>query len=156
MTPTGKDQWMLGFGINLPIWSRKLNAAEREARRGMLEGIADLSAGRNNLFFRLQDTLVKLETQQRLTILFRDVILPQAKQTIDASRSGYQAGKVDFLTLVDNWRKLLEFQMLYHRSLSQFEQQFAELRRLVGQDIQQNGEATEDGGDQPPEKKGDD
>ena len=37
----GKDQWWLGLGINLSVWTDKLDAAENEARHGILEGLAD-------------------------------------------------------------------------------------------------------------------
>ena len=132
---TGDDQWWLGFGVNLPIWAQKLDAGEREARHGIFEGIADLTNQRNRVAFRVQDAVVKVETQQRLVLLFRDVIVPQATQTVEVSESGYRAGKVDFLTVVDNWRKLLDFELMYHQSLSQLEQNFAELQQVVGRDL---------------------
>lgn len=135
MVANGKDQWWLTFGINLPIWAEKLDAGEREARQGMLEGIADLTQTQNRVAFGVQDALVKTQTQQRLVVLFRDVIVPQAQQAVDASKSGYQAGNIDFLTLVDNWRKLLDYQLMYHQSLAELEQNYAQLQQAVGQDL---------------------
>jgi len=128
----GDDQWWLGFGVNLPIWVERLDAAEREARRGVLEQLAALRSTKNTIAFRVHDAFVRVETQQRQVVLFRDVIVPQARQAVDAALSGYQAGKVDFLTLVDNWRKLLDFELMYHRNLTQLEQDHASLRQLVG------------------------
>ncbi len=140
----GKDQWWLSFGINLPIWEGKLRAGEREAFRGFQEGIADLMSARNRVAFRVQDAAVKAQTQQRLVVLFRDVILPQARQTVDASNSGYQAGKVDFLTLVDNWRKLLNYQLMYHQSVAELEKDYAQLQQAVGRDLPRRTEGEED------------
>ena len=131
----GKDQWWLGFGLNLPIWTGKLDAAENEARRGILEGLADLNNAHNRIAFSVQDALVKVETQQRLVILFRDVIAHQADQTVEASFAGYRTGTLDFLTLVSNWRKLLDFQLTYHRNLAQLEKDFAQLQEAVGVDL---------------------
>ncbi len=137
----GDDQWWLGFGINLPIWVERLDAAEREAHRGVLENLAELNSTRNNISFRVHDAFVRVETQQRQVVLFRDVIVPQAQQTVEASLSGYQAGKVDFLTLVDNWRKLLDFELMYHRNLAQLEQDHASLQQVVGRsDAARTGE----------------
>jgi outer membrane protein TolC len=134
----GDDQWWFGFGVNLPIWFEKYEAQEREALSGMLEGVAELSAQRNRVAFAVQDAYLKVEAQQKLVELFRDVIIPQAKQTVDASASGYRAGSVDFLTLVDNWRKLLNFDLMYHRALADMEQAIADLERAVGQDVQRD------------------
>jgi outer membrane protein TolC len=151
----GKDQWWIGFGINLPIWFDRYGAAEREALRGRQEAIADLGAAQNRIAFRVQDALVRVETQQRQVQLFRDVIIPQARQTLDASRAGYQAGRVDFLTLVDNWRRLLSYELLYHQNLSQLEKDFAELEQVVGQDVGRQRSAPAPGSTQPviPDEK---
>lgn len=135
MAANGKDQWWFGFGVNLPIWIEKYEAAEREALKGMLEGVADLTAQRNRIAFQVQEAYLKVEAQQKLVELFDDVIIPQAQQTVDASASGYRAGGVDFLTLMDNWRKLLNFELMYHRALAETEQAVAELERAIGRDV---------------------
>ncbi len=140
----GDDQWWIGAGINLPIWASRLNAAEFEAARGMLQSISELDSVTNQVAFRVQDALTRVESQQRQVILFRDVIIPQARQAVDVSLSGYRAGKLDFLTLVDNWRKLFEFQVVYHLNLAELERSFADLQEAVGRSLDRNdaGSAT--------------
>lgn len=137
---TGDDQWWFGFGLNLPIWVGKREAAEREAQQGMLEGVADLTAERNRIAFKVREAYLKVEAQQKLAVLFRDTIVPQARQTVEASQSGYRAGSVDFLTLTDNWRKLLNFELMQHRALAEMEQAVADLERAVGAQIARQGE----------------
>ena len=82
---------------------------------------------------------MKVETQQRQSVLLKDVIIPQARQTVEASLSGCRTGEVDFLTLVDNWRKLLDFQLMYQASLTELERSFAELQEAVGHDLERGG-----------------
>lgn len=136
MAANGDDQWWVGFGVNLPIWAEKLDAAEREALRGMMENSADLASEQNRVAFGVQEAYLRLEAQQKLVALFRDVIVPQAKQTVEASASGYRAGSVDFLTLMDNWRKLLNFDLMYHRAVADMQQALADLEREVGERVQ--------------------
>jgi outer membrane protein TolC len=73
-----------------------------------------------------------VHTQQRSIQLLGQVILPQARQSVDVTSSSYQAGGADYLTLTTNWRKLLDFQLLYHQSVSQYHQDMADLKRLLG------------------------
>jgi outer membrane protein TolC len=128
----GSDQWWLTFGVNLPIWASKNNAAEREARFGIQQELAALSDVNNRVAFDVEDALARVESQQRLVVLLRDAIIPDAKRTVDASVNAYQSGKVDFLTLIDNWRRLLEFELQYQRSLAQLERDMADLEQAVG------------------------
>jgi outer membrane protein TolC len=131
----GDDQWWVGAGVNLPIWTERLDAAESEAARGIFQSIAALGDVQNRVAFRVQDALVRAESQHRQVVLFRDVIIPQARQTVDASLSGYRAGKLEFLTLVDNWRRLFEFEVIYHQDLAALEQSLADLQQAVGRDL---------------------
>jgi cobalt-zinc-cadmium efflux system outer membrane protein len=132
----GKDQWWITFSINLPIWFQKLDAAEREARYRISQQNAELKNTENRVSFRVQDAFIKVDTQQRLVTLFNDVIIPQSQQTVDVSSSGYRSGKLDFLTLVDNWRKLLNYRLMYHQSVAELEQNFADLQQAVGKDVE--------------------
>ncbi len=144
----GRDQWWVGFGVNLPIWAKSLDAAEHEAMREILQGIAALDDTQNRVAFRVQDAMAKVDSQQRQVVLFGDVIIPQARQAVEASLSSYRTGSAGFLTLVDNWRMLLDFELMYHRSLAQLEESFAQLQAAVGHDLQRTGDGQENGAPQ--------
>lgn len=131
----GDDQWWVGFGINLPIWQDRLEAAEREARLNVLRGSSELAQEKNIISYRVQDAVLAAHEAQRRATLFRDVVLPQARQTIDASLSGYRAGGVDYLTVNDNWRRSLEFELMYHESVAQYMIALAELDQAVGRSM---------------------
>ncbi len=128
----GKDQYYVGFGINLPIWYGRLRAAEREAFRGVQEGAANLTAAQNRVAFQVRDAFATVDTQRRLVELFRDQIVPQAEHTVEASAAGYRAGTVDFLNYIDAWRRLLSFRLAQQRAVAELGKAAAELRRVVG------------------------
>jgi len=128
----GSDVWNLAFGLNLPIWWQRLRARVLEGNAQALTSVEEYNELRNLIFFQLQDTLVKVDTQYRHAVLYRDLIVPRAWQTVDVSTSGYRAGSIDFTTLIDNWRKWLDFSLSYHRALAEVEQHFADLQQLIG------------------------
>jgi cobalt-zinc-cadmium efflux system outer membrane protein len=128
----GSDVWNLAFGLNVPIWWQRLRAGVLEGNAQALASVEEYAELRNLVFFQLQDTLVKIDTRYRRAILFRDLIVPRAWQTVEVSTSAYRAGTVEFTALFDNWRNWLNFSLAYHRSLAELEQRFADLQQLIG------------------------
>ena len=128
----GRDIWNLNLGVTLPIWWHRIRARVLEQNAEALASALEYRSTRNTIFFLIQDSLVRVRTDYESALLFRDSILPRARQTVEVSESGYQAGRVDFLTLVDNWRKYLDFTLQYHGTLADLERDFAELEALVG------------------------
>jgi outer membrane protein TolC len=131
----GEDQWWVGFGMNLPIWTARLDAAEREALRGRLESAALLDDESNRLAAQIEDLLARIESAQRQATLFRDLIVPQAAQSVEAALSSYRAGRAEFLSLIDSWRQLLAVELAFHHTIAQFERSFAELQQRAGLDL---------------------
>jgi len=129
---TGDDNWSFGLGLNLPIWWQRLRARVLEGNAQALASVEEYDELRNLLFFQLQDTLVKIDTQYRQALVFRDLIVPRSWQAVEVSTSAYQAGTVEFTALIDNWRKWLEFSLGYHRALAELEQRFADLQQEIG------------------------
>ncbi len=128
----GDDQWWLSFGINLPIWTDKLDAAERQAMRGVLQSTNQLADTQNQVAFAIQNAYLNIESTHDQARLLRDAIIPQAAQTLEASQSAYRSGRVDFLNLIENWRKLLTFQLMYQHTLATIKQRQADLELALG------------------------
>jgi len=131
----GQDQWWIGFGINLPIWAEKNDAAEREAIFGRLESAAELASERNRVLFRVEDALLRLDSQRTILSLIRTKVLPDARAAVEAAATTYRTGTGDFLVLIDNWRKLLSYQVLEHQGVAAVEQALADLQEAVGDDL---------------------
>jgi len=59
-------------------------------------------------------------------------LVPKAEELLGASETAYMAETIDFLSLIDAQRTLLEYQLLYERSVTDNQQRLAELEMLVG------------------------
>jgi outer membrane protein TolC len=91
---------------------------------------------RENLtLFEVKDFHFKVQTAERLVKLYRDSIIPQAKQSLKAAESGYQSGQVDFLNLIDSQRVLLDFNLAFYRAVADFGTNIAGLERVVGVEL---------------------
>ena len=131
-----------GFGgmvtMTLPFsfWSKpKYDAGVREAAANQDTAKAAYEALKNQVLFEIKDLLAKIEAAEKMVTLYRTTVIPQAQQTMESARAGYQAGKTEFLALLDAQRAIKDFQLDYYRSLTAFEQRQAELERAVGREL---------------------
>ncbi|MEZ4332233.1 MAG: TolC family protein [Myxococcota bacterium] len=131
----GDDNWSLPIGLSLPIWWQRIRAGVLETNARTLSSIEQLEATRNAIAFGLQDTLVRIDTQYRQAVLFRDLIVPRSLQAVEVSTAAYRSGEIGFTALIENWRNWLEFSLDYHRALVGLEQRFADLQQLIGASV---------------------
>ncbi len=66
--------------------------------------------------------------------LFRTGIIPQAEQTVESMRAGYQVNKVDFLNLVRAQITLYKYETDYWKTIASANQALAALKATVGQE----------------------
>ncbi len=142
----GDDNWALTMQLNLPVWSQRIEARKREARQRLLASEGDLHVTQNLVAFRIFEIWSRIETQQQTIDVLNIELIPQARQTYEVSLTSYQAGNTDFLALIDNWRRWLNFELMRHRETVDLQSALAELQREVGMQL------TTDGGNASEEK----
>lgn len=128
----GADSFMLTAGINLPIYRKRLDSSVRSAEARAVSTAREYDSLKDATLEEVMDLFAKAQSQQDLLKLFREDILPKARHTLEVSSSAYNVGEVDFLTLIDNWRQLLRYEVTYHRIEASLRQVLAELERVVG------------------------
>ena len=89
----------------------------------------------NALDSRLAMALFRLRDAERKIDLYRDTLVPLAEASLAVTQEGYEAGKGDFLDVIDAQRLLLELQLAFERSVADHEQRIAELEMLVGRPL---------------------
>jgi len=135
----GNDSWGLSLGATLPIFWHRIRAGVLERNAETLATALRWRATRNDVLLALQETAVRATTRHRSALLLRDAILPRARQALDAARAGYEAGQVEFTSMVESWRRLLDLTLDYHTTLAGLASDRAELERLVGGTLPRSG-----------------
>ena len=132
MAESGKDPWIASVGITLPIWfgKNKAKKSEAEANKRAAEYVLEdkknlLTAAAEEIIFQHDDALRKIQ-------LYRDGLVPKAEQSLNAAYTSYQAGKADFLDVLDAQRQLLDFQLRLDLSITNMAKYKAELDMLRG------------------------
>jgi len=132
---SGKDPVILMFSMNIPLWQDKYKAAERQAKadvRKIQEQRTDIE---NKILSRVFVVLYDIEDSQRKTNLYGDVLVSKAQELVQASETAYQAGTIDFLSLIDAQRMLLKYELDYERAVTNNQQKLAELEMLIGAEL---------------------
>ena len=126
--------FIIGLSIPIPMFdrnqagiSRAAYAIEKAAEQRRAAEIAvrsALSQAANNLAAAFNEA----------TILAGDVV-PGAQSAFDAAAQGYDAGKFDYLDVLDAQRTLFEAKGRYVGSLAEYHKVRADVERLIGCDL---------------------
>ena len=128
----------VGAGISFSVpWlnGKKYRAEEREAQTGAEAAQRALEGAQTEAIGMLRDQLKKIETFHHHLELFRDRLIPTARQTVETNRTGYQGDKTGFLDLVTSQRSLREVESMHRQHLTDYQMALAELESLVGADL---------------------
>jgi len=120
-------------GMNLPIYAKSKQRKRIEETRSDLEAArARQDAARLQIQSKLADLFSEAERDGKQVDLYRKGIIPQAELAFESARSGYQVGKLDFLSLLDAQTKLYDYQLAYYQSLAAYQRTLAEIERTAG------------------------
>jgi len=128
----GADAVLLTAGINLPVYRKRLDSSVRSAEAKAVSTARTYDSLKDETLEEVMDLFAQAKSQEDLLTLFREDILPKARQTLEVSSSAYNVGEVDFLQLIDNWRQLLRYEVTYYRLEASLRQTLAGLERVVG------------------------
>ena len=128
--PAMPEMYGISVGIKLPVfYAQKQRPALTEATASFEAEKRSLENTTTLLMFKIRDKYLAQTTAKRLMNLYSTTIVPQSSLSAIA---GYEVGKVDFLTLLDNLVTLLNYELSYYEQLSNEEKAVAALEPLVG------------------------
>jgi outer membrane protein TolC len=128
----GKDVLALSVGINLPIYRRRISAGVAEANESLQSSQLSLQDTMDRLRFEVQESVLRLESFDERARLYRDVLIPQAEESLASAEAAYTTNRQDFLDLLDAERILFQVRLTYHRLLSDYWMALADLERGLG------------------------
>jgi len=130
-----KDEVILMFGLNLPIWRKSYKAGELQAKADLNKTLHQKKETENIFIARAAGALYDFEDSNRRVKLYNDALVPKAQELLGASETAYKADTIDFLSLINAQQKLLEFQLDYERAVTDNQQRLAELEMLAGTEL---------------------
>ena len=129
------QQPQIGLNMNVPLNQSKRHAAVQEALWRVHKMQADYDLAADTIRGEVQSAYARVHGSQRKIEVFESKILPAAQDNLRAAQSGYEAGTVDFLRLIEAQRQILDLREKYQIAVADFHRRAAELSRAVGQDV---------------------
>jgi outer membrane protein TolC len=130
------DMYQLQVSFKLPTsFSRKQRPAVAEQVALGSQARSNMRADSQSLAYRIKDEYLTWQTSNRLAKLYADTVVPQSNLTLESSLASYQAGTVDFLTVMMNFISILEYEMNYHEEMLNGHLAAARLEELTGVEL---------------------
>ncbi len=126
--------WDLMLEMNIPLWQGTRRAQEREAlaMRDAARARRDVAA--TLLQADLSENLDALESAQETEALVSNSLLPQAELSLQSALAGYEAGKVDFATVVDAQRQIRQAKQSRIKAQAEGQACLAQIERRLGEE----------------------
>lgn len=125
----------LMVSAKLPIWYRK-QRHELDAARLNLSSAKNLrDSASSTVRFQVKEGYTTAATSEKLAKLYSSAIVPQANLALSSAIANYQVGKIDFLQLIDASMVLLEYQLKYYETMTDFHKALAQLEPIVGVEL---------------------
>jgi outer membrane protein, heavy metal efflux system len=127
--------WDLMVEFNIPLQQGSRSSQQREAESMLAASTARKDALLNQMLADLSESMSGLETARRTESLTTTRLLPQTELTYQSALSGYENGKVDFATLLDAQRQILQARQQQLKSQLEAQLRLAEIERLLGEEL---------------------
>lgn len=128
-----RDYYMLTFSASLPIYRRrKLNPEMTQAVEELNQSRREYESQVQAAYFQVRDQYIAADTASQLLKIYREGLIPQALATYRAGLASYQAGTLDFESLLSEFMDVLNFDEEYWKTLFEHESAVSRLEQLTG------------------------
>lgn len=122
----------IGFSVNVPLQRSRRRAAVSEAKANLASAESEARRMHRDILLEVHEAFEEIQESLDGITLYESHLLPVAEENLEAARSGYSSGEIDFLALVSAQKLLMDttlnatdFSAAYHNGV-------AKLDRAIG------------------------
>ena len=124
------------MGVAIPLWVPKYKARINEAGEMERAARAEEDAQRLKVRADLAKAYFSLSNSARLVKLYRETLLPQARQALQSAEELYRKGDANLASVLEMTSTLHNFELARLRATADFYQNVARLERTMGTAMQ--------------------
>lgn len=127
------DFFSATVSVNIPVFFKRKQKVEAAVKSLDLAALRsqyrDIVAGVHS---EIESLRAAMQRSRKRALLYGEGILIQARQALESAMGGYRVGKVDFLTLINNWMMLQNDELQYQFALADYHKHSAGYELAVG------------------------
>lgn len=127
-----RDPITLGIGVSLPVWTGKYTAMQHAAKEAEHAAVAEHAAQQLQVRADLARAYFSLQNSARLVRLYRDTLIPQARQALLSAETFYRQGTANLAALLETTATIHNFTLAQARATADFYQHVARIERVIG------------------------
>jgi outer membrane protein TolC len=120
--------------IPLYFW-RKERPALEAARLELSAARKERESVASRLGYDVKEAYITATSSNKLARLYKTTLIPQARLAVESAFASYQVGIVDFLTVLDSIVTLLEYELKYYETLTDYMKAMAQLELVTGMEL---------------------
>ena len=129
---SGKDAWMVGVGISLPIWRRHNRSRVDEAELRHAAAVQQQRVIENETRAALRAVYFRLENARRLIELYEKSLIPQAAQAMEVAEQWHDTEVNDIAGFLETQGVWFNFNLARLRAVTDYQQYLVRLEQLAG------------------------
>ncbi len=130
------DMLGLSFGMTLPVYSKqKQDPLIAESDFNFQKSQYQYQSLTNEIRQEITQAYIELDKNSKLVSIYKNQLIPETQQSLDAGLIGYQENKIDFLTLTSNFLALYNDNLLYYQSIADYLKAKASIEMLIAHNI---------------------
>lgn len=129
------DSWDAMLEIKIPLQQGSRRGREQEAVSLLAAAQERQQSQVNQILGGFREAFDALGNARAQVSLLKDSLLPQAELTFESAVAGYQAGKVDFSTLLDAQRQIKKTRLDILKAQVEQDNRLTEIERLLGEEL---------------------
>jgi outer membrane protein TolC len=122
----------VALNLNIPLNAARRQAAVEEAIFRVRKMQADYNQQVDTVRNEVQAAYARLAASRRTLELYDEKLLPASRDNVAAATSGYTAGTIDFLRLIQAQREFIDLNEKYQAAIADYHRNQAELDLVVG------------------------
>jgi outer membrane protein TolC len=128
--------WEVNVGLTLPLYrSDKQERAIDEASAMVTASRLDHRDSTGAVAAAVREHYLHADRAARLVRLYREATIPQSTLSLESAIAGYEVGRVDFLTVIDNVVTLLTYRLEYSRQSTDYLQALVAIEEHLGRSL---------------------